>query len=337
MVELGPSTNSKQSWAQVDRWIHECRTHHRRCRRHSRSENPLPTRLLDIGEIDPEDWSVGRMRLVETKDAGIKEPYVTVSHKWGTTHKFIESTKENREKMMNEGFPMSDEGLTQNFREAISVARRLQKRYIWIDSICILQGDPNDFANEAPLMHQYYRYSFCNIAAADADEPSDGLFRERCSEDPQFPVSLARYVPSAKNKMMGRSTWVVIPLDMWEEQLLQNPLYSRGWVFQGQLPAPFSVVLTLSLLTHKQSECWLLASSTTRATNFSSSVPPSLLAKRYLQGFLGQVVLEQPLIAIGVSVCNTVFPQANGPLLELQTFQLRISGVPQSTLILDAT
>lgn len=57
--------------------------------------------------------------------------------------------------------------LSPTFRDAVTLVHKLGYRYIWIDSLCIIQ-DPNakeDWEREAPTMKDIYGNSCCNISA----------------------------------------------------------------------------------------------------------------------------------------------------------------------------
>jgi len=68
--------------------------------------------------------------------------------------------------------------LPETFRDAVQVTRELGIRYLWIDSLCIIQDkhDCRDWYHEANLMDKVYLHSYCNISAADANDSTGGLF-----------------------------------------------------------------------------------------------------------------------------------------------------------------
>jgi len=134
---------------------------------------------------------------------------------------------------MNEGVALEE--LSLNHQHAIAVARFLDVDYLWIDSLCIVQGEDGDFDIERDLMHQVYRNSHCNIAAADSRDGRGGLFRQREGNQ----VLPARYVASGESAMFGRKAWRILPEDLWDAQLLDTVLYTRAWVFQGKLKGLF--------------------------------------------------------------------------------------------------
>jgi hypothetical protein len=80
---------------------------------------------------------------------------------------------------LEKGMPISV--LSRTFQEAVTITRRLGVRYLWIDSLCIVQsGDGGrDWTVEAPTMDQVYMHSFCNIAADFATAPDVALFFDR--------------------------------------------------------------------------------------------------------------------------------------------------------------
>lgn len=194
-----------------------------------RRRGPLyvPTRLIDLDQQPS-----GRLRVVHTTTEGVREPYVTLSHCWGVSPAFAKLTKRNFTEYTEEGIPPEDIQQNQNFSEAIEVARNIGIRYIWIDSLCIIQEDKQDWDEQAPLMHQVYRNSYCNVAASDSAGggvgPGNGLFRDRTEA----------YTGSRTRVDIRGRRWCVVPADMWQKDLLGQALYARGWVFQERMLSP---------------------------------------------------------------------------------------------------
>jgi len=203
------STFSGKSWALVLRWMHDCLRNHPRCNEWS---NPpwWPTRLLDIE-------SHTEARLLETYTATPSGPYLTLSHRWGTA-KFVTLTTENIEDMKS---GIAYQSLPRTFLDAIIVAKRFKIRYIWIDSLDIIQNSRDDWQKEASLMSQVYQNAFCNIAATGALDSAEGLFFERNLRD-FFPCR----VTSSSSGMNGQ-LYALDP-DMWRHHVTQAPLIQRA-------------------------------------------------------------------------------------------------------------
>ncbi|CAN9368555.1 unnamed protein product [Alternaria alternata] len=212
---------------QVNRWMETCMRDHQGCSKawHAQRSKPffLPTRLLDV---DTGDDNV--IRLVDTQITKAKGPYCTLSHAWGPREKpFLTTTVWNMAKHLITGISLHE--LPLNFQHAIRVTRFLKVRYIWIDSLAIVQEPFGDFAREANLMHKVYRYSHCNIVAADSEDAYGGLFRGRTPHE----ILPVKYHGTNASHHLGTKTWTIVPADLWEKELLNSIIYYRAWVFQG--------------------------------------------------------------------------------------------------------
>src|SRR5207248_2982479 len=97
--------------------------------------------------------------------------------------------------------PLSD--LPPTFRDAIAVTRTLRVRYLWIDSLCIIQDDRDDWAKESPKMGLIYTNAILTIAASAARDSSCGLFSHRTGADGADLVSTA--VPFYDSSRGGRA------------------------------------------------------------------------------------------------------------------------------------
>lgn len=69
--------------------------------------------------------------------------------------------------------------IVKNIREAIEVTYHTEVEYIWIDSLRVIQDFPQNMAYEAALMHLVYSIAIMNIYPDDAQDGTEGLFRER--------------------------------------------------------------------------------------------------------------------------------------------------------------
>ena len=219
--------------AQINKWMGTCMRDHQDCSKawHDQRSNLsfLPTRLLDV---DTGDDNI--IRLIDTKTTKVKGPYCTLSHAWGPREKpFLTTTVWNMAKHLITGISLDE--LPDNFREAIRVTRFLKVRYIWIDSLAIVQKPFGDFAKEADLMHRVYRYSHCNIVAADSKDAYGGIFRTRKPHE----ILPVQYEGTDAGHHLGEKSWTIVPADLWEKELLSSSIYGRAWVFQGkQSPSP---------------------------------------------------------------------------------------------------
>ena len=79
--------------------------------------------------------------------------------------------------------------MPKTFREAIMLTRSLGQRYLWIDSMWIIQPTTNnkdDWSREGARMGEYYSGSLLNIAASAGWDSTEGLLHARAGS--QFEV-----------------------------------------------------------------------------------------------------------------------------------------------------
>ncbi|RKK88459.1 hypothetical protein BFJ69_g314 [Fusarium oxysporum] len=121
--------------------------------------------------------------------------------------------------------------LPKTFKEAITVARRLSIKYLWIDSLCIIQDSPEDWARESLQMHQVYANSACTISATASEGPDEGLFRSRIVQETLIGHIKVQFADGKPRRF-----------DVWDQdhmqRLTQGPLTDRGWVFQERILSP---------------------------------------------------------------------------------------------------
>lgn len=253
---LTDCTNDPSSWHTVSKWIDECCSKHDTCREQLQS-GWLPTKLVDISNYDN-----GYVRVVDSctipKDPG--ELYLALSHCWGRKA-FRVMTEDSREEF-REGVFFSS--LSPNFQDAISVTRQLGFQYIWIDSLCIIQGSEEDWDHEAPLMNKVYRNAFLTLGAMASPHGYGGLFRSR---DPEMTEPCPFKIISEEE---GEMDCVLVNSNFWESEVRQAPLNQRAWVVQERILAPRSLYFGESQLfweCRQQHACEL----------FPDGVPPAFI------------------------------------------------------------
>jgi hypothetical protein len=162
-----------------------------------------------------------------------------------------------------ESVPLQD--LSPTFRDAILFTRQVGIRYIWIDSLCILQDSPEDWLTESSVMNRVYKHSVCNIAATAASDYSPGLYQRR---DPRM---VTPYRTEIKRKRHERSYVYSLGGDTYHHAVSRAGINRRGWVFQERMLSPRTLHFSSQLFW----ECRLLHACETYPTGFPRE-PPSL-------------------------------------------------------------
>ena len=109
--------------------IQECESNHQSCRKSGPSV--LPLRVIDITQDRP--------RLLET--SGQIESYTALSYIWGMEAQPVMTTQANLQSLTR-ALPVAD--LPQTIKDAIFVTKNIGIRYLWVDSLCIIQDSKID-------------------------------------------------------------------------------------------------------------------------------------------------------------------------------------------------
>ncbi|KAE9379641.1 HET-domain-containing protein [Stipitochalara longipes BDJ] len=220
LLNVGNSTNSQAAWDFVLNSLEHCTNNHTSCSNSAQGhESWYPTRLLDVG-VESEYFEL--VKLIETAKAKPEGPYLTLSHCWGQ----VSPTKLSKVNL--EEFLTRVPALPKTFAEAVSVARKIGARYLWIDSLCIVQDDLEDWRKESSLMYEVYKNALCTIAATASSDSRGGLFYRRTS-----------LVPSAKfrDDFQGRN-YELFDHGLCITEIDSAPLQNRAWVLQERLLSP---------------------------------------------------------------------------------------------------
>ncbi|KAF8849481.1 HET-domain-containing protein, partial [Acephala macrosclerotiorum] len=156
-----------------------------------------PTRVLDL---ESSNFTVK----IWVASPGSFGEYVCLSHCWGD-HQPLRTLSNNLE-LFKENIPWIS--FPKTFQDAIVFARSLDFKYLWIDSLCIIQDDTGDWQKEAANMASVYKNSSLTLAATGSPNCDSGLFHKY--PDPQIHTLT---VPDTND----------------------YPLLHRAWAFQERL------------------------------------------------------------------------------------------------------
>lgn len=219
---LEPTANSDNLIKIINLWLDDCIHLHSKCQepdklQHDEASSRSPARLLDVGPFKGSHNSS-----VQLKE-DICGPYVALSHCWGKMRHIV--TEKLNIESHKRGIPLDD--LPKTFRDAVELTKSIGLRYIWIDSLCIIQDDIHDWKKEAAKMADVYRNAFCTIAATGSKSDEEGIFLQRRRQDVfQLPYNAANTYIAATSSEDDVAAML---------ELHQSPLSARGWTMQERL------------------------------------------------------------------------------------------------------
>jgi hypothetical protein len=213
-------TGSQRSWDRAKEWLRDCQQDHS-CSTKPPDQNNLPTRVLDL-----QAQNTTGVSLFETQHrTGV---YACLSHRWGVSQP-LKTTKANISQLQDE---ILETDLPRTFLDAIAVARHLSIRYLWIDSLCIVQDDDNDWKHEASLMAQIYRDSAITLVATISDGANSGLFRRRA-------IIANREISTLTGNPDHEGVFLAEQEQRNHHGIVGRPeLMTRGWILQERLLSP---------------------------------------------------------------------------------------------------
>ena len=193
-------------------------------------DNWLPTRVIDIGSDDTAPKVFLTSKIQASSSTG---PYVALSHCWGN-HQPLTLLSSNLSQFQLE-LPMAS--MPRTFLDAIHVTRTLGFRYLWIDSLCIIQDDRDDWKREATRMLQVYRNSILTIVADAGPDASNGLSSpSRRNEWKQSQMPQAEYLHTRQARLdFVTFSGLATHCPGREER---SWVSARGWTFQERLIPP---------------------------------------------------------------------------------------------------
>jgi len=203
-------------------WIQHCEANHSTCA----ARGSLPTRVINVGK--------GGEDFVKLEETHPDQPdrYMTLSHCWGPTpHLVIRTTKATLAQHQQQ-IPLS--ALTNTFRDAVHVTRAVGIKYIWIDSLCIVQDDEQDWARESAKMGFIYANSYLTVAAAASPDSTGGCFHH----NGKLQVQSARIRCTTP---AGLGHVFLCPRLGDFLTLHESPLHTRAWVKQERILSPRTI------------------------------------------------------------------------------------------------
>ena len=226
---LPQDTASEASHSWVTAQLQQCLADHEECIVGHEVIPPLPTRVLDLGLLPA---AADPIHVLETH--GSRGQYIALSHCWGDPKLMPTKLTAHTLNKYQQGIPYNS--LPRTFQDAVTFTRKMGIRYLWIDSLCIIQRDHDrdseqdkelsdrDWASESGQMCNVYRNSHLTLAAASSTDCTGGLF---------FRLKVVEL-----NGTTDDGPYQLFCREGPRHQSIDFPLMKRGWVAQEQLLSP---------------------------------------------------------------------------------------------------
>jgi hypothetical protein len=223
----------------LTRWIRFCDENHD-CSNYSferhKPSTKLPLKVVDV-----------RTRTIVRTPPNCR--FIALSYVWGVGSHF--RTSKLSESIHRVLFPRRLPPLPGTIEDAITAVKRLNERYLWVDSLCINQNDPEEKATQIKLMERIYGGAYLTLVAAEGCHSDAGLLGVKGGSRDQY----KQYAEIVK----GMKVYISFPL--LREALSLSPVLfsrtapsgpspddgrwiSRGWTYQEGILSTRCLVFT---------------------------------------------------------------------------------------------
>lgn len=148
----------------LKRWLHTC-------------ENVHPS-----GDPSPGNWAMATsfLRVIDVqRQCIVKAPrmcrYMALSYVWGGPQELQLTKKSHIELERPDGLSMDDQRLPRTITDAMLLVSRFDERYLWVDSLCIMQDDAENKHDQIALMDVIYQKAILTIVAVSGKNAGAGL------------------------------------------------------------------------------------------------------------------------------------------------------------------
>ncbi|RYP11214.1 hypothetical protein DL764_000170 [Monosporascus ibericus] len=220
------SSNQCADFDQIYGWLEKCEEgHDTTCNPKWSKSTPqagIMIRLVDVVE----------KRLVPNC-LSTEYSYVALSYVWGKSNTGQTTTRNLERRMRRGGLEVEFDTLPAAIRDACSVVEKLGERrprdnplrYLWVDSLCIVQDDREDQNSQIPHMDKIYHQSLVTIVALSA---TGAATRLPGVEPGSRPVPIQRTERTA--------CWILSSIPPTLDRVLKLPCYeTRAWTLQERI------------------------------------------------------------------------------------------------------
>jgi hypothetical protein len=159
--------------------------------------------------------------------------YVALSYVWGGVLQ-LRLTVGNKPKLYKPGGLLNCQpGLSKSIADAIVLVKEMGARYLWVDSLCIVQDDEEDKRDQIQWMGMIYGCAYFTIVSAVGRDANGGLPGLRPGT--RSSVEHVETIDGVQFTATRRPYLSSLPDSVWE---------SRGWTFQEKILSKRLLIFT---------------------------------------------------------------------------------------------
>lgn len=216
-----------------------------------------PLRLVEIRPVMK--GSAPTIRVIHTD--GHRYQYAALSYCWGKAQPGDSRPWQTRHATLKSHLEgINRQHLPQTLQDAIFICESLNISYLWVDSLCIIQDSPSDWAAEAAKMSGIYLGSLLTISLSASISAESGCFNnvsQRIVESENF-----GWITIDTRLRDGRSSRLYITAltsasKLFENEVRDGVLAQRAWVLQEHILPKRTLYITSKQLLWECGHCRL--------------------------------------------------------------------------------
>lgn len=173
---LGRNIESSSNIFLMKSWFDACsREHGGECRPIQNYMFAEMARQSFFGVIDVLDMCLKPLPLLMNDGKGRYEPYVALSYVWGNLNSYTTKLSNILTHKIPGSLAKYLAELPQVIRDAMFLVTQLGQRYLWVDSLCIVQDSLTQWKLNAEVMDLIYGNALLTICAADGSDSGTAL------------------------------------------------------------------------------------------------------------------------------------------------------------------
>jgi len=279
---LGHTTSSDETFATASRWLAACVALQNSFVPDTVSSQSRPLRFIEIDQSSSGTQLHCALRLKDSSSIADGIPYATLSYCWG---KGKAPWKTRLANLASRKVSLAQVALPKTIQDALTVALKLNVAYLWIDCLCIVQDDENEWRSESAKMGDIYKAGLFSIASHTISSHA-GCFNKRSQPQLNYVVRILerrgprsisipkthqeaqqsgliiytndpRKTRSSHQSVLGKSYGLNKTLVPWPTLVTEGHLLSRAWVCQERFLAPRILHYTETQLFWQCDHCLL--------------------------------------------------------------------------------
>lgn len=245
----------------IQSFLDRCSKQHQACSKTLSTYKP--TRLIDVSN------GTSTISLIETSGLVSHLKYAALSYCWGKPQLNSESYKTTASNFQSRfsGFDLT--GQPPTIQDTVKTARALGIQFLWIDALCVIQGDVADWQREGLNMDKVYQNAYLTIASTATDtvwesflaRPTIQTQLSLATDSNVAPTSIGFHYPF--DTEMSDMEWIL-------------PWWQRAWTLQEH-------ALSIRVLYFTREFLYLECLSDRKMESTQYNIPDSLSCKPWGQ------------------------------------------------------